>query len=836
MKFFRNARIGTLVLHAALLVHSFSVFATVRINEIMASNSETIADEDGDFEDWIELHNGGDSPVSLNGYGLSDDEAEPFGWVFPDISIQPGEFVLVFASSKDRNVAGGELHTSFAIASDGETLFFTDPAGQRVDEIETGAIPRDFSFGRVPEGAGDWFLFAQPTPGESNSSPVVGETLEPPVFSRPPGFYTDAFELEIFSDQEGVTIRYTLDGSTPDANSPAYSGPIHIGSREGEPNTISLIRSGPPGDWSQWREPSGEVFKSTVIRAGAFREGALPSAPSTSTYFVDSAIHERYQVPIISLTTDPKNFFSDETGIYVPGALYDGENWHTGNYFQRGDEWERPVHVALFDALGVPRLSQDAGVRIHGGTTRRFSPKGLRLYARSRYGKDAFSYPIFEDHHTEVFSRLILRTSGNDFSTSLFRDAMMQRLVEGVGLDQQAYQSSVVFINGEYWGIHEIRERVDEFYLNRRYGVDPEKLDMLYDNHSVTLGDSEHYEAMLSFLGSNDMADAAAYAHVQTLMDTDNFAAYMAAQIYFANTDWPNGNIEYWRSRADGYRPDLPYGHDGRWRWILYDTDHGFGFGKGSTYSHNTLKLATADAPEWSTFLLRTLLENESFRTDFINIQADFLNTIFKSDRVVETIEEMRDELEPLMEEHIARWGYPRSIDGWRSHIRDVMIMFARNRAEFVREHIVDHFNLGGIATITVDVPRDFAGTVRINSVVIDGNTPGVANPTAPYPWTGVYFEGVPVEIEALPAPGYAFDGWGGISNGSATSTVLELSGNISISANFRALPGSGGSGCAMNKVLTSDFLKDYIGDLFLLSLVASVLVAWTALRHRTRI
>jgi len=820
--------IAILLIASAQVAIALPAAADIRINEVMASNGHTIADEDGDYGDWIEFYNRSDAPVALGGFGLSDDGDAPFAWVFPEVDLGPGAYLLVFASNKDRRDARGELHTNFAIAADGETVRLTSPEGVLVDEFAGRPMPRDVSVGRKPEGAGGWFYFEQATPGAANTTPASEALLSPPRFSHAPGFFAAPIELALSAAHAGATIHYTLDGTAPTQDSPRYTGPIAIASRRGDPNVLSRIRSGPPGDWSEWREPAGEVFKATVIRAAAFREGAVASAPSTGTYFVDEHIDTRYHVPVLSLATDPDNLFSEDDGIYVPGDRYEGK-WYTGNYFQRGAEWERPAHFAYFGEGGVQRLSQDVGVRIHGGATRRFSPKGLRLYARDGYGKDSFDYPVFNGYDTAEFDRLLLRTSGNDFSTSLFRDGMMQRLVAGLGLEQQAYEPGILFINGEYWGIHNIRERIDEHHLHGRYGIDPERIDILSNYRAVAAGDRRHFDEMIRYLESNGAALPEHYAFLQTLVDTDNFVDYTAAQIYFANTDWPEGNNDCWRHRTTVYRPDLGPGLDGRWRWILYDTDYGFGFGNGSAYNHPSLHGATDSSAGLPTFLLRSLLKNEAFRNVFINRQADFLNTIFRPDVVTATIVAMRDTLEPLMAEHIARWGYPRSMDAWKAHIRDVMVDFAEKRPAYLRQHYVEYFGLPGVAEIRLHMPRNYSGSIRVNSIVVDAEAPGVFHTSRLFPWRGIYFQGVPVEIEALPAPGLTFSRWEGLPPGTPNPATVVLTGDLAIRAHFEGTPLDGGGypGCAGTAHSIADGVRRYLGDVFLLGLMGLLMLAW---------
>ncbi|TVR82810.1 MAG: dockerin, partial [Saprospirales bacterium] len=210
------------------------------INEVMASNGNTLADEDGDYEDWIELYNAGDEVVNLEGWGLSDDYGQPFRWLLPAVELRPGEHLVIWASNKDRNDPDGELHTNFAISSSGEEVILTRPDGERIDEVEPRAIPRDLSWGRFPDGTDNWFYFESATPGHPNANPSFSGIVEPPTFSHQPGFYTEPFLLEISHPDTKVTIYYTTDGSNPTTESQQYTGPIEIYDRSGEENVYSM--------------------------------------------------------------------------------------------------------------------------------------------------------------------------------------------------------------------------------------------------------------------------------------------------------------------------------------------------------------------------------------------------------------------------------------------------------------------------------------------------------------------------------------------------------------------------------------------------------------------
>ncbi len=784
-----------------LTVLSQATSQTVVINEFMASNFSVIADEDGDYEDWIELYNTGNETVNLESFGISDDWQEPFLWVFPSVEIQPGEYLLVWASGKDRAEPGQSLHTNFSIKSDGEYLMLSAPDGEILDFVSPVYVPTNISYGRQGDGENSWYFFTEATPGTTNITQGFESVLNPPQFSHPGGFYHEEFHLTISASQPESTIYYTLDGSEPDPenlqgtsyqyknsypqnpNSPpgnfltgsfvsnTYEVPIPISNRSSAPDRLTQKSS--TFHEVPYYFPANPVFKGTVVRAMEVKAGSIPSEVSTNVYFVHPQGREKYSLPVISISTSPDNLFDYTAGIYNAGEDFD--NWKLANpsasgfggspanYRRRGIEWEYPARFCYFDAdSSFAGLSQEIGFRIHGGYSRQHHAKSLRLYARNRYSESEFAYPFFPDVADESFRRLILRNSGNDRSRTLFRDALIQKVVGELNFETQAYRPAILFINAEYWGIHNIRERYDRQYLERRFGVDPDNIDLLEHNAVVKEGDNHHYLETLQFIEENDITVDANFAWVQTRIDTDNFIDYQIANIYSGNTDWPGNNVEFWRHRTGAYIPEAPYGLDGRWRWLAFDMDFGFGLNPSSP-GHNTLAFAIEAGnegypnPDWATFLLRNLLDNESFRLQFINRFADLLNSHFLPERVISLLNEYKENLSPEIGDHIYRWKNPSSLNVWTSHVNH-MRNFVNNRPVNQRAHIRNVFGLHSNTSLTLDVSDPEHGYIRINSIDILPSTPGIAG----YPWQGIYFRGVPVEITAIPFAGYQFSHWEG--------------------------------------------------------------------------
>jgi hypothetical protein len=500
----------------------------VLINEIMSSNTATITDEDGDYSDWIELFNPNMDSVNLTGYGLSDDLSIPFKWVIPNVNVPPQNHLLIFASDKNRLENFGYLHTNFKLNSDGEVIVITNPQGSIVDQVNFGKLGLDVSYGRQPDGSNSWFLFQKATPGESNTTQSYSGIVEEPKISPDAGFYNSPVTVNLTADSYSDKIYYTLDGSDPDENSNLYTGPILIDNTK-------------------------------VLRIRAFSTGFLPSKILTNTYFINFV----GTLPIISLSTNPGNLFDEQSGIYTFGNNADTAFPYYGANFWK--DWEKPVHVELFEANGTKGFSIDAGIKIFGGFSRAYPQKSFALFARERYGYNTFNYKLFDDLPFTDYEAFVLRNSGQDWNVTMFRDPLMTGLVNKVDIDKQDYRPSIVFINGVYWGIHNIREKINEHFLAQHHNVNPDSVDILENHSNIVHGDNSDYLSLYSFIENNSMAVSANYEYVKTKMEVDNFIHYFVSEIYFANEDWPGGNIKYWRN-----------GKKGKWRWILFDTDWGF--------------------------------------------------------------------------------------------------------------------------------------------------------------------------------------------------------------------------------------------------------------------
>lgn len=652
------------------------------INEMMSDNETTIKDDQGDYEDWIEIFNPGDSEILMDGYYLSDDPGDPLKWEFPPLQIEPGGFLLVFASGRD-TVVETYIHTSFKIDANGEWLGLSKSGEELIDSFPPVDLEDDISYGRRPDGSETFFHFDMPTPGGSNN---FSSSL---FFSKSPGFYTEPFQLAITTDNPNAVLHYSRDGSEPGPGDEVYAGPLWFGYRFDDPNVVSLIPTTPDSahnDQYHWKPPTGNVEKVHVLRVRPFVDN-MPSGKTYSmTFLVDSAAFELYPFPIMSIIADPDDFFSNETGIYVPGNTWnpDDPQW-TGNYFQEGSEWERPVHLELFNESGGLDLHQDAGARIHGKSSRRRPQKSLKFTARAEYGNKKFKAALFPERDAEEYEGFILKNTFGDQYGTIIKDALTHRLVKPLGIEVSDSRPVVVFINGEYWGFQDLREHQDENYLDALFDIDKDSLTVLENWGNPLQGSNVGYLELLSFIEQNDITDPVNYEVVTSIIDIGNYIDYQISEIYLNNYDWPGSNIEFWQA-PDQYE---------KWRWIFFDLDFAWGNPEFNMLEHATAEGGTEwPNPDWSTFLLRNLLKNDAFRTQFVDRFAELLKTTFQRSAVISLLDEFKATYDPEIDRHIQRYRYPASHQAWLNAVSFHLEKFAHDRPCYMEDQVIDFFNL----------------------------------------------------------------------------------------------------------------------------------------------
>jgi hypothetical protein len=546
-------------------------------------------------------------------------------------------------------------------------------------------------------------LLAAQADGASNTDSTILELS----FSRQGGFYSAEIDLHIYAP--GASIFFTTNGQTPGPESYRYQRPINI------------------------RE-------TVTIRAMAIHEDGRKSAVYNHTYFINEP---STSLPVVSIGIDPSVLFHPYHGLFMLGSNAVDTLWKKpgANFWSKR---EVPAGVEIFESNGQCVYRSLSGFRLFGGMSRLFPQKSIALVARSRYGERRIKHDIFRMDKPDKFKFLVLRNSGSDFGKTHFRDALMTSLVDGWDLEKQAYRPAHVYINGNYWGIYNIREKVNRFFIDSHHDeVDNDSIDLIEHRYTLKRGSLRNYRQLLRFIENSDLSDPANFAYLKTQMDVDNFMDYQIAQIYFDNQD-AGGNIKFWR-------PQTP---DGRWRWILYDTDWGFGLHEHDAYKNNSLAFHTAPDgpswpnPPWSTLILRKLLENDEYRIQFVNRFADHLNSSFSETVVTARIDSFYQALLPEIGRHLNRWKLSRS--KWEEEV-NVMRSFAEERPAYVRMHMMGQFYTGAQRRLTVSTNP--GGRVIIN------NNLSVSNDTL----DAIYFERYPISLKVVAHHGYRFSHWEGI-------------------------------------------------------------------------
>ena len=645
----------------------------VLINELVASNAQSINDQDGDAPDWVELYNSTADPVNLENWYLSDKIASPKKWTFPEIIIPPFSHLVVFASGKDR-LSPEELHTNFKLSAGGEELVLTDAEGNTVDRIQFGQQQTDQSFGRWENGHREWVVFSPSSPGQNNvpAHQLVNGALN---FSHPGGFYKQPISLQLSSDKEGAEIRYTTNGSIPTLDSKAFVNTIELGYESIELIDISLIPTA-----KAWQLPADTVQQYPIIRARAFKNG-LPVSPVESATYIIGKDKDRYSLPILSLITEKNNLFSPEDGIYILGDSF--------NYQVRGRIAEIPVHIEYFDQQQEDGFELDAGLRINGNTSRHYPQKSMKIYARSEYGAEQVDYPIFGEDYSPSFKRLVLRTFDSDWGSTGYSDDLAHSIINGkLDMDYSQRKFVVVFINGEYWGLHSLRDAHDEYLINQQYDIPIDQINMANAKSGgleTENGSLDNYYQLVQYVRQNDVTQPEHYDYVQSQIDVNNLQEILCSNLFFGNADWPHHNNRYWQN-ADPVS---------KWRWIFFDLDAAF----KSVLNDNLGLLFEAEFdfasfPEPEDYaLILPLMQNKVFLHSFRNKMFELLNGPFAPEQTVPKLEGIIKTLEPEIEEHIKRWNYPKNIKVWEKEggfIRDFLI----NRPNYLSGDLADRLAL----------------------------------------------------------------------------------------------------------------------------------------------
>ncbi|MBL4625330.1 MAG: CotH kinase family protein [Flavobacteriales bacterium] len=693
------------------------------INEVMSKNTNTVINPDSEYSDWIEIFNNSDRLVDISGYYLNLNKKKK-KWQIPQGTfISPKGYLVFWADGKDSG-----YHTSFKLANKKEKITLETEGGAIIDELVIGNQFNECSYGRSGKNVEDKGYFAAPTAGKENAEEVIRD----PVRIDSPQIRllesNNSSAIEITSDCAGCEVRYTLDGSTPNWNSNVYEGVVKVDSP-------------------------------IVVRAKNFKKNSIPSETVTRTYIAENL----HSLPIVSIVTDPKNLWDDYIGIYAEGK--NGIAGNIGPVANWNQDWEREANIEYFDNSGNCEFNEKIGIKILGQYINTFPQKPIGIYFKSKYGNKKLNYQLFKDKNIDQFSRFVVRVA--DWGKTNIRDGVMGAIAQDMNVDKQSYQPVVTYLNGKYWGIYEMREKLDNNFIASNHQINADSIDMIENAlgiMDVNSGDGKDYNELMSYLQNNDLNTKENYEYVANQVDLDNFLDYIIAQIYFANIDWPGNNLRCWKEK----------GADGKWRWILFDSDVGLDNYNQQLYNHNTLGWAMLAAsgddvhcPPHSTLLIRKMFQNQEFCRTFIQRFSVHLNTTFQTERLLNIVDSMQNQIAMEMPLQIKKWGDMKvygishsysSMEVWNNNV-DVINTFVRKRPDVVWSILKGTFNLG--ATINLSIKKGDGGYLLIDDVPMKKQ------------YSGKHFQNVPVILKAIAKEGYTFIGWEGDSRTEANIQIV---------------------------------------------------------------
>ncbi len=774
-----------------------SVIDTLLISEY-CTNNESFYDEDGDYPDWVEIWNKGSEPLVLTGFTLTDVATKPDKWTFPALTLQPGQYQLLWLSGKektwtpdsqaaspgspDQAATRSGIHVSFKLGDADQNLMLLDTRGQVINMVKLQKLPANVSYGIVPEKPADWVYYPRPTPGRVNDSTGFADLQAATAMENKPVWINEAYAqdtqirggasqsdwIELYNNTgqkldlagysltddaarprlqklDGITIKaheykaiqltkmglaatgetvtlfntagepvdifatgylrpggssgrlqqagqptsadrvfflqptkgtantsrsYTAYTAMPqiiarnkaggaDSSSLYPDGPVTVELAAAGSNTrlyYTLNGAPPTTESTRYSQPL-TISQTATLRVIAVSEGALASDEATRTFLFE----DHHDLPVISLMGKDADFFSSSGGVWT-------------NF--RAD-LEKPVNVSFYETDGRLGVQFNAGVAMHGQYSRTEPQKSLELNLRTGYGDDYVTYPFFKDYDVTTFKHLILRTSSQDWRYTKLRDAFMSMVVQDqMAVDTMSWRPCVLYINGEYFGLYEIRENLDEYYFEAHHGADPANIDLIKGNKIILEGDYNNYGALLDYVRTHSMQNEKSYQYVLSQIDEHSLMDWIIVETFFNNLD--SGNKKFWRERKEG----------AQWRWVMYDFDWAM---FPSTYEKNILKYDLLDPAGhgqyniFSSTLQVKLMANPAFKEAFIERYAHFLNTTFATKRMLNILDDMTGQIRSEMPRQIARWKLPSTVRYWENNVATLRRITSEKRGRMIK-------------------------------------------------------------------------------------------------------------------------------------------------------
>lgn len=687
--------------------------ASIVINELMPKNVTYKVDDTYQFSGWAELYNNGAEDVDISLYFFSDSLPLPTKWqINKNVILKPGDYVVVYFDANEEN---DPLHANFKLPARKGCLYLSNEKGSIIDKMAYDTTYRNISYGRIVDGGEKLGYFLKATPNAANASNSAATVkTAAPQFNLTPGFYQGNQNVEISAADQSAKIYYTTNGDEPTTKSNLYTGSISIS-------------------------------HNTPLRAIAVKDGEMSSDVTTGTYFINETVNK---LPIVSIVSDSLLLYGDELGLLVAGVNgkdpvpdYCSGPDKFANYW---NDWDRPCNFELFDQGKTERLNQELKIGNFGACSRTKYIKSIKVNAGKVYGPKELNYSIFSEKPNLQWKSVVLRNSGNDYGRSYLRDGFMQTLLIGqLDIDHQAYQPSMVFINGSFYGMLNIRERTNKDFIWSNYGLDEDEF-YINEGKRANEPDSKYNELLLlaeymNNLIQKDDTDSLnsqwTYDQIDRRIDINEFLNYFMAEIYYNNTDWPGGNIKCWKKKGNDAQKT-----DGKWRWILYDTDFGYSL-YGTNYNSNGMTTAT-EHPLFGAFI-----ENELLKEKFLAKNCVHLVTTFKPERAKHILDSLVNNIKPDVDRYIKKISSVGKIEANFESDINSMRTFAEKRPNYLFRRIAKYFNRD---TLPIHIYSDLASAkFSINE-----------EPIKISDFNSYFFTNTNYRIKAIEPKGYRFDHW----------------------------------------------------------------------------
>lgn len=773
----------------SLILMMLSADAQVVINEYSTANLATIEDEFMKHEDWIELYNPSDNTVNLSGHYLSDNPDNPKKWVFPNnTTLKSKGYYVIWCDGRDTSRFTGSaqrsLHTNFKFTQTkkkAETIVYSDANGIKIDEIKIAKMRPNQSRGRQTDGAKDWVIFNIATPRAKNTGFFYTSNAEKPVFSVTPGVYTTTQNVTIATQEPDASIYYTTDGSEPTAKSKKYTTPVSLD-------------------------------KTTVLKAVSISNTATVQASliEFATYF----INDKHTMPVISIAC----------GMELDSLA-------------QGNQTLRPFgSFEYFDAQGTRTASSYGEYNSHGQDSWVNNQRSLDFISRDECGyNSAIKEKLLPNSERDEYQRIIMRAAGDDNypdgsetigGGAHMRDAYLQNLVNrgGMNLDVRSAAKAILYVNGYYWGVYDIRDRPnDHDFTEFKYGQG--KYDLQYlqtwgDTWAEYGGDRalQDWEKFTTYVEKNNATDPAVYKKITDQLDVTSLTDYLITNSVSVCSDWLNYNVGWWRGKN-------PAGQHQKWGFQLWDNDATFGYyvnytgipdtsAKGAKPCDIEILKDSVDIyiepfiakdtvnfggqvflpgdtifaggffkefPDVNKHMMvfDKLMKNNNFRQYYLTRYTDLIHTVFSKQNMLSYFDSVYQQIKPEMPRHIQKWGG--TMTEWENNVSKLRHYIAQ-RCDYLSGAMKSCYELTGPYDVTFDVKGTTKAAIGINSQTISA---------AAMPYTTKLYGGIPNVISGTTSDAaLQFGSWTSaqnsfIDNDKNANAQLQLTKNEQITANF---------------------------------------------------